>query len=65
MCNAWLQKEPEEYLAYITDGSVEGNDVLARSPTNIVGLLVNMDRFQPYKHIAYSIGVQRTAQIRG
>ena len=28
-----------------------------RSPTNIVGLLVNVDWFQPYKHVAYSVGV--------
>ena len=28
MCNALLQKEPEKYLADITDGGVEGNDVL-------------------------------------
>ena len=61
MCNAWLQKEPEEYLADITDGMVwkEMMSLLSpdRSPTNIVGLLVNVDWFQPYKHAAYSVGV--------
>ena len=61
MCNAWLQKEPEEYLADITDGIVwkEIMSLLSpdRSPTNILGLLVNVDWFQPYKHVAYSVGV--------
>ena len=61
MCNTWLQKEPEEYLADITDGMVwkEMMSLLSpdRSPTNIVGLLVNVDWFQPYKHVEYSVGV--------
>lgn len=61
MCNAWLQKEPEEYLADTTDGMMwkEMMSLLSpdRSPTNIVSLLVNVDWFQPYKHVAYSVGV--------
>ena len=46
MCNAWLQKEPEEYLADITDGMIwkEMMSLISsdRSPTNTVGLLVNV-----------------------
>ena len=61
MCNSWLQKESEEYLADITDGVVWKEMVALlspdRSPTNIIGLLVNVDWFQPYKHVAYSVGV--------
>lgn len=28
-----------------------------RNPMNILGLLINIDWFQPHKHVAYSVGV--------
>ena len=56
-----VAKEPEGYLADITDGVMwkEITSLLSpgRTPTNILGLLLNVDWFQPYKHVAYSVGV--------
>jgi len=61
-CNLWLQrKECSDILADITDSRV-WKDVTAslspdRNPTNMLGLLINIDWFQPHKHVAYSVGV--------
>lgn len=61
-CNAWHHnKKPREFLADITDGKVWKEVVSSLScgtnPTNILGFLLNVDWFQPYKHVAYSVGV--------
>jgi len=57
VCNSWLHT----FLVDITDGNV-WKEVMAfispeRQATNVLGFLINVDRFQPYKHIAYSVGV--------
>lgn len=62
MCNAWHKdKSTSDFLSDITDGRIWKEVVAALScgtnPTNVLGLLVNVDWFQPYKHVAYSIGV--------
>lgn len=61
-CNAWLRnQEPKDFLADITDGRVWKELVSALSieenAINILGLLINVDWFQPYKHVSYSVGV--------
>ena len=64
-CNHWIDVERQENVfSDITDGLVwkeivescvaEGTN---QSPRNILGLLLNIDWFQPFKHIAYSVGV--------
>lgn len=55
------KKTPRNFFADITDGSVWKEVVSLLShdgnPTNVLGILVNVDWFQPYKHVAYSVGV--------
>ena len=62
ICNAWHKdKNTKDFLSDITDGRIWKEVCAALScgtnPTNVLGLLVNVDWFQPYKHVAYSIGV--------
>ena len=63
MCNIWLQqrKDRNNLLADIMDGRMwtELSSSLSPNvePVNLLGLLINVDWFQPYKHVAYSVGV--------
>ena len=61
-CNQWLKNADHgDILADITDGRIWKEMVASlspeRNPTNILGLLINIDWFQPHKHVAYSVGV--------
>lgn len=61
MCNAWhVNKNPTNFLADITDGKI-WNEIISMltngQPNNILGILINIDWFQPYKHVSYSVGV--------
>ena len=62
MCNMWHQtKGNRTFFADITDGRV-WNEICSKmspngNPSNIIGILVNIDWFQPYKHVAHSTGV--------
>lgn len=63
-CNSWIANQRNDnFLADITDGQV-WNELVSSftdsgtlSSTNLIGLLINIDWFQPFKHISYSVGV--------
>ena len=62
LCNLWLKsRASNDFMADITDGKVWKELVTSispdRTPVNILGLLINIDWFQPYKDISYSVGV--------
>ena len=62
LCNLWLKgRASNDFMADITDGKVWTELVTSispdRTPVNILGLLINIDWFQPYKDISYSVGV--------
>ena len=63
MCNIWLQqqKDRNNLLADIMDGRMwtELSSSLSPNvePVNLLGLLINVNWFQPYKHVTYSVGV--------
>jgi len=48
-------------LADITDGrtwkELVENASSVYNPLNILGVLINLDFFQPFKHVSYSVGV--------
>ena len=62
MCNTWhIINNTTDFVADITDGRV-WKEIISKlssdgQPNNILGILVNIDWFQPYKHVSYSIGV--------
>lgn len=61
ICNDCLTTQQiKPLMADITDGRV-WNELLhtysSNSKRNFLGLLVNVDWFQPFKHISYSVGV--------
>ena len=62
LCNRWMEnKVGDDMLGDVIDGCV-WQDVLKllKKPCpeiNTLGLLLNVDWFQPYKHISYSVGV--------
>ena len=62
LCNQWsFSKSQPNFILDITDGKVWSMITSSlspnRSPTNIIGILVNVDWFQPFKHVSYSVGV--------
>lgn len=67
LCNQWYQHAHSSHdhvdiLSDITDGNVWKELVSSLTPThalptNFLGLLLNVDWFQPYKHVSYSVGV--------
>lgn len=62
VCNLWLKnKICDDMMGDITDGNVWKEFMSSmspgRKPVNILGLLMNVDWFQPYKDTSYSVGV--------
>lgn len=62
ICNLWLKRRKcDDMMGDITDGDIWKEFVSSmspeRKPINILGLLMNVDWFQPYKDISYSVGV--------
>ena len=60
MCNSWKDRLMEgDILGDFIDGKVwhEEMEKFADSPFNIMGFLINIDWFQPFKDISYSVGV--------
>ena len=64
LCNLWHQNSHSswDFLTDITDGSLWRELITSMTlpntrPINILGLLVNIDWFQPFKHLSYSVGV--------
>ena len=61
ICNEYIRAQrSRSYMADIVDGKV-WNELLCTYSTgdnsNVLGILLNVDWFQPFKHIAYSVGV--------
>jgi len=58
-CNLCFEnKNPRRKLADITDGRIWQNMIRDMSnPINYFGVLINIDFFQPFKHVLYSVGV--------
>ena len=61
-CNQWFQNgDLRETLVDITDGRIWKKLIsdmsLDHEPMNILGVLINIDFFQPFKHVSYSVGV--------
>ena len=62
LCNQWSHNSSQpNFILDITDGKVWSLITSSlspnRSPTNILGILINIDWFQPFKHVSYSVGV--------
>ena len=60
MCNSWKDRLMEgDIMGDFIDGKVwhEEMEKFADSPFNIMGFLINIDWFQPFKDISYSVGV--------
>ena len=61
ICNQYIRvQQGGPFMADIVDGKVWSELLHTYSPednSNFLGILVNVDWFQPFKHIAYSVGV--------
>ena len=56
LCNQWLKDSKDNLILDVTDGKVWKSLVSLlspnRIPTNVLGILVNVDWFQPFKHVS-------------
>ena len=62
LCNQWIyNKNKDNFILDITDGKVWLSIISLLSPSqipiNILGILMNVDWFQPFKHVSYSVGI--------
>ena len=57
--NCFTTQQVKSFMADITDGRVwnELLHIFSFPKSNFLGILVNVDWFQPFKHIAYSVDV--------
>lgn len=61
LCNRWLYNSKDNLIFDVTDGKIWKSLVSLlspnRIPTSVLGILINVDWFQPFKHVSYSVGV--------
>ena len=62
-----IQKNKDNFILDITDGKIWLSVISLLSPNqipmNILGILMNVDWFQPFKHVSYSVGIVYAAII--
>ena len=63
LCNHWKTLSPSTFARDVYDGEiwrnfqeVDGQPFLSCSDSLSLGLMLNVDWFQPYKHCSYSVG---------
>lgn len=62
-CNSWKERlTPDNVMSDIIDGKawqeeMQKLEVHGTNSSNILGFLLNIDWFKPFKHVSYSVGV--------